>query len=65
MTRFELKSELLIIEFKKYTFLTEFINKLHFRIDLKALVKDGKIITRLGDGKHIESEKSVMKLNGK
>ena len=64
MTRFELKSELLI-ECKKYTFLTESINKLHFRIDLKALVKNGKIITRLGDGKHIESEKSVMKLNGK
>ena len=63
MTRFELKSELL--KCKKYNFRTEFINKLHFRIDLKALVKNGKIIASLGDGKHIESEKSVIKLNGK
>merc|ERR1711936_1356860 len=35
-----------------------------YRIDLKALVKNGKIIARLGDRKNVESEKSVMKLNG-
>ena len=35
------------------------------RIDLKVLVEEGKIIARLGGGKRIESERSVMKLNGK
>ena len=35
------------------------------RIDLKALVKNGKIVARLADGKKIESNKSVMKLDGK
>ena len=61
MTRFELKSEFEV----KLVFFMEFIDELLFRIDLKNLVKNGKIIARLGDGKHIESEKSAMKLNGK
>ena len=46
-------------------FLIKLNHKLHFRIDLKAMVKNGKIIARLGDRKNVESEKSVMKLNGK
>ena len=34
-------------------------------IDLKALANQGKIIARLGDGKIVESEKSILNLDGK
>ena len=43
----------------------ESIPKPYHRINLKALVEKGKIIATLGDGKKVESENSIMKLNGK
>ena len=35
------------------------------RIDLKALANQGKIIAKFGNGKVVESEKSILKLDGK
>ena len=34
------------------------------RIDLNALANQGKIITRFGYGKRVESERSILKLDG-
>ena len=48
----------------KLVLLIEHNHKLRCRIDLKALVKNGQIIARLGERKNIKSEISAMKLNG-
>ena len=37
----------------------------HFRIDLKELINNGKIVTYLENGQIIKSESSVQKLDGK
>ena len=50
--------------FDKYLTVSRLCDALRFRLDPKELIRNGKIVTSLENGRYIESEASNIRLDG-